>query len=86
MPNSFSFHWDSGAPELVLTNSPVSGYQNYSFMVQATSASTDLHFTFTQPAAFWDFDDVSTIPRAGVPRSRCVRRQPGGTRTRRRIA
>lgn len=65
LPNSVSVNWDGGAAEFSLTNAPVSAYQSYSFIVRATSASTDLRFTFTQPSAFWDLDDVSAVPEPG---------------------
>lgn len=58
-PNAFSFNWNGGAAELVLTDSPAFGYTHYSFLLQATAATTQLAFTFANTPAFWDFDDVS---------------------------
>ncbi len=58
-PNAFSFNWNGGAAELALTDSPAFGYTHYSFLLQATAATTQLAFTFANTPAFWDFDDVS---------------------------
>jgi hypothetical protein len=65
-PNAFSFNWNGGAAEFVLTNAPASGYTHYSFGLVATSATTDLRFTFEHDPAFWDLDDVSVVPEPGT--------------------
>ena len=64
-PNSFSFNWNGGAAEFSLTNAPASGYTNYSFLLPATGAATDLRFTFQHDPAFWDLDNVSAVPEPG---------------------
>ncbi len=65
-PNFFSFNWDGGAAEFTLTDAPASGYTHYSFLLPATSAATDLRFSFEHGPAFWDLDDVSTtVPEPG---------------------
>lgn len=65
-PNFFSFNWDGGAAEFTLTDAPASGYTHYSFLLPATSTSTDLRFSFEHGPAFWDLDDVSTtVPEPG---------------------
>jgi hypothetical protein len=60
IPNSFAFNWNGGAAELTLSNvlGPTA-YTHYSFTLLATSALTDLRFTFASDPAFWDFDTVS---------------------------
>jgi len=65
-PNAFAFSW-GGAPKLTLTNAAASGYTHYSFILLATSASTDLRFTFQHGPAFWDLDTVSAVvPEPGT--------------------
>lgn len=65
-PNSFSVNWDGGAAELTLVNSGPFGYTLYSFNAVATSATTDLSFSFTNLPAFWDLDDVTVkVPEPG---------------------
>jgi len=64
-PNSFAFDWD-GATQTSLTDSPPFGYQQYSFALTASSASTVLSFSFFNGPAFWDFDSVA-VDAAAVP-------------------
>ena len=65
-PNFFSFSW-GGVDELVLTDAPAFGYTHFSFLLLATSASTDLRFTFEHTPAFWDLDTVSAVvPEPGT--------------------
>ena len=65
-PNAFAFSW-GGAPKLTLTNAAASAYTHYSFILLATSASTDLRFTFQHTPAFWDLDTVSAVvPEPGT--------------------
>ena len=65
-PNSFTFNWNGGAAEFALSNSAAFPYHNFSFSLQATSAATDLRFTFANTPAFWDLDNVSaSIPEPG---------------------
>lgn len=65
-PNSFAFSW-GGVPRLTLSNASVFGYTHYSFILLATSASTDLRFTFQHGPAFWDLDTVSAVvPEPGT--------------------
>jgi len=65
VPNSFEFDW-GGAARLTLTDVAAFPYKSYSFLLLATSATTDLRFTFTHIPAFWDLDSVSAaIPEPG---------------------
>jgi len=67
-PNSFSFNWNGGAAELSLTNVAATAYHQYMFTLLATSATTDLRFTFGNDPSFWDFDNVSVnLARSAVP-------------------
>lgn len=62
-PNTFEFNWNGGAAELTLTDSAPFGYRLYEFNnLVATSASTELRFTFTQSPAIWDLDSVKAVP------------------------
>ena len=66
-PNAFEFNWNGGAAEFSLTNSGPFGYHLYEFNnLIATSASTELRFTFTQSPAFWDLDSVQAVPEPGA--------------------
>jgi hypothetical protein len=65
-PNSFAVNWDGGAAEITLINAGAFGYTLYAFNAIATSATTDLTFSFTHLPAFWDLDDVTvTVPEPG---------------------
>ena len=65
IPNSFEFDWD-GVTQMTLTDVAAFAYQSFSFLVVASSATTDLRFTFTSIPAFWDLDDVrASIPEPG---------------------
>jgi hypothetical protein len=65
-PNSFTVNWDGGSAEVTLVNAGAFGYTLYAFNATATSAATDLTFSFTHLPAFWDLDDVSvTVPEPG---------------------
>ena len=66
-PNSFEFNWDGGAAEVAQVNQPSFGYTEYSVSnLIASSAATDLRFTFFHGPAFWDLDSVSaTVPEPG---------------------
>jgi hypothetical protein len=63
-PNSFQFSW-GGAPAMTLTDAAAFGYTEYAFDLLATTASTELKFTFGHDPALWDLDDV-TIPEPGT--------------------
>jgi len=65
-PNSFTFNWDGGPTEMVLADAPAFGYTHHSFVLPATSATTNLSFAFEHVPAFWDLDSVSaTVPEPG---------------------
>jgi hypothetical protein len=65
-PNSFAFNWNGGPTEMVLVDAPAFGYTHYSFILPATSATTNLSFAFEHLPAFWDLDAVSaTVPEPG---------------------
>ena len=55
------------AAESSLVNSAASPYTHYSFALTATSATTDLRFTFTNPPSLWEFDSVSVNEAAAIP-------------------
>ena len=63
--NSFSL--DFGSPTgLALSNSGAFGYTYYEILFDASGASTDLTFHFSQGPAFWDLDSISvTLPEPG---------------------
>jgi hypothetical protein len=64
-PNSFTFDW-GGANVLSLTDASDFLFQHYEFFVVASSASTDISFSFSQTPAFWDFDSVDAhVPEPG---------------------
>lgn len=63
--NTFEFNWDGGVAEWSYANvNP--GFTTLSFDLIATTDSTDLRFTFSNPPGSWAFDDVSvdahTVP------------------------
>lgn len=58
-PNAFALNWDGGAPEASLLNAETFGYTQFSYTFQASSALTELSFSFGNFAGYWDFDDVS---------------------------
>lgn len=60
-PNAFAFNWDGAASELVLTDAAAFGYTQYQYQLTASSASTDLAFSFSNTASFWDFDSVDVV-------------------------
>jgi hypothetical protein len=57
-PNSFELDW-GGSPAFSITDAPATGYTHYSFSLVATSALTDLAFSFQDSPAFWDLDNVT---------------------------
>ena len=62
--NSFEFNWDGGSPEWTLKDvNP--GYGTFHYVLNASSASTDLRFAFSGGRTLWSLDDVSVTPRAG---------------------
>lgn len=64
--NSMEFNWNGGAAEMSLLNEAAFGYTKYEFLLDATGASTDISFSFTNVPAFWDLDDVSvSVPEPG---------------------
>lgn len=65
-PNSFGFNWNGGAAEMSLTNVAATAYHQYTLTLLATSATTDLRFTFGNDPAFWDLDNVSVNLAARV--------------------
>jgi PEP-CTERM motif len=65
-PNSFLATW-GGTTVTSLVDSPAFGYVHEVFSVTATSASTDLGFTFRNDPAFWDLDNVSVTAVSAVP-------------------
>lgn len=56
-PNSFAVSW-GGVTAMSLNDSSDFDYQQYSFYFVGTGSPTDLSFSFSQTAAFWDFDSV----------------------------
>ena len=62
-PNSFDFTW-GGNSVTSLLNAAASNYVQYSFTLQAASASTELSFTFQNDPAFWDLDSISVVESA----------------------
>ena len=59
-PNFFSVSFD-GVVLDSLTNAGFFGYTLFDYTAVASSASTDLVFTFMHPPHFWFFDDVSVV-------------------------
>ena len=60
-PNSFQFAW-GGTTVLSVSDESAFDYKQYGFFLDATSASTDLSFSFSPQVAFWDFDSVDVVP------------------------
>jgi hypothetical protein len=66
-PNSFAFDW-GGERVLQLIDQVGFGYTKFQYVLKASSAATQLSFSFTQQPAFWDFDTVvvaSQVPEPG---------------------
>lgn len=65
--NSFQFNWNGGAVEVALVDASAFAYTEYTVSnLVASSAATDLRFTFAHGPAFWDLDSVSvTVPEPG---------------------
>ena len=65
-PNSFSFDWDGapGAPAMV--DAGPFGYTQFDYQLVASSSLTTISFSFSDTAAFWDFDsvDVTAMPNS----------------------
>lgn len=69
-PNSMSFNWDGGAAEMSIVNAPGQAMRQYTFMVTASSASTDLRFNIQHNPAWYGLDDivverVNAVPEPG---------------------
>ena len=62
-PNSFDVSW-GGVTVTSLSDAPATGYLQYTFTLQATSASTALSFSFRNDPAFWDLDSISVTETA----------------------
>jgi len=61
--NTFEFNWDGGVAEWSYADiNP--GYTTLNFDLIATTSSTDLRFTFSNPPGSWAFDDVSVEAHA----------------------
>lgn len=61
-PNSFAFSI-GGQTVMALTDASDFGYTQYTFGFDAIGAPTDISFSFSHTAAFWDFDSVLvTVP------------------------
>jgi len=75
--NSFEFDWD-GAAVLSVADAAPFGYTHYSFLLTASSGSTDLRFAFSQTPAFWDMDDVSVTAHVPEPSSLALLGLSGG--------
>ena len=58
-PNSMTFNWDGGADELSIVNGPGQGMTQYSYLLTASSAATDLRFNIQHNPAYYGLDDVS---------------------------
>lgn len=68
-PNTFAFNWDGGADELVFSNSPGFAYQQFTYALTATSATTDLRFAIRHDPAYYGVDDVVVTARVPEPMS-----------------
>jgi len=60
-PNAMAFNWNGGGAELSFTNAAAFGYTNYTYLLAATGATTDLRFGFRHDPAFWALDTVSVV-------------------------
>src|SRR5262245_3989853 len=67
-PTFFQASW-AGAALVSLTNPPPSGFTQFSFIVTATAAATDLRFTFRNDPDFHFLDDVSVVAPVPEPLS-----------------
>ncbi|MGH7584009.1 MAG: carbohydrate binding domain-containing protein [Gemmatimonadales bacterium] len=65
-PNSFDASW-GGIPLVSLPGAGSFAYTQWQFVEGATSASTELTFTFRQDPAYWQLDDVSVVAQNVVP-------------------
>jgi hypothetical protein len=57
-PNSMTFNWNGGGPELTITNAPGQSMQLYSYTLVATGATTDLRFNIQHNPAYYGLDDI----------------------------
>ena len=65
-PTSFSFNWDGGVAELSLTNMAAAAYTNYTFELTASSALTQISFSFRDDLGFLLLDAVD-VTLAAAP-------------------
>lgn len=65
-PNSFSASFGSSVLTS-LTNARTFGYTLYSYVVTATSSTTNLSFSFRQDPSYWALDNVSVTSNAVPP-------------------
>lgn len=61
-PNGFSWTWGGVTQALNLSNSSRFDYTGFVAIVSASSASTMLRFSFTNPNSYWLLDDVVVTP------------------------
>jgi hypothetical protein len=66
-PNSMTFNWDDGADELSLVDAPVQGMTHYTYLLTASSASTDLRFNIRHDPNWYGLDDISVNQVNAVP-------------------
>ena len=59
IPNFFSASWGGTPVAPAIVDSPAFGYTEFQYVLDASSASTDLAFSFSNTPAFTDFDSVS---------------------------
>jgi hypothetical protein len=67
IPNSFAFNWDGNTVFSITDGAGGGGYVHYSFQVLASSASTNLAFSFSSLPSFLDFDTVSVEAATQIP-------------------
>jgi len=68
-PNSFEFDWN-GITEVLLQDAAAFGYTQYTYSLVATTASTDLRFTFMNAPGAFHLTDVyvnAAAPTADIP-------------------
>jgi hypothetical protein len=58
--NDFSASFDGGVVQALVNSSPF-GYTQFSYLVTATTASTQIEFAFRNDPDFWHLDDVSVV-------------------------
>jgi hypothetical protein len=68
-PNSFEFDWDGSAVAPTIVNTGPFGYTHFGYQLVASSASTQLAFSFSDTPAFWDFDSVDVTVAVPEPAS-----------------